>query len=78
MSAKGDMTKIARKSATPFEPVRRSVYVGRIMLGRYVQTDEKHFEAFVANGRSLGNFPSMKATLEAISGEHDRLDGSGV
>lgn len=56
----------SRKAPPPFEPLHRSVYIGRAHLGTYVQTARKKFEAFPAGGRSLGKFQSAKVTLAAI------------
>lgn len=68
--------KSSRASPTPFEPVSRSVYIGRQHLCRYKQTGPKSFEAFAASGRSLGVFKSMKATLAAIDDLGGRLMAS--
>jgi hypothetical protein len=58
--------KRTKNPRAPFDPLQRSVYIGRECLGRYVQTAKKRFEAFSAAGRRLGNFQSNKATLAAI------------
>jgi hypothetical protein len=63
--------KKPRKPGAPFEPLQRSVYIGRECLGRYVQTAKKRFEAFSADGRALGKFQSNKATLAAIRNSAD-------
>jgi hypothetical protein len=56
----------------PFEPVRRSVYIGRRYLGRYVQTSSTAFEAFDATDRRIGVFESAENSVAAI----DRILGS--
>jgi hypothetical protein len=64
------------KSRAPFEPLHRSVYIGRECLGRYVQTDKKRFEAFAPSGRRLGIFRSAKATLAAIRNSADAREAA--
>jgi hypothetical protein len=65
-------TSTCRAAPTPFEPLSRSVYIGRQYLGRYKQTEPDKFEAFAANGRSLGVFKSAAATLAAIDPGENR------
>jgi hypothetical protein len=55
-----------RRPPTPFEPIERSVYIGRQYLGRYVQIGKTKFEAFDARRRSLGVFSSAAKSLVAI------------
>jgi hypothetical protein len=49
-----------------FEPIERALYLGRRKLGRFVQTDERQFEAFGPQDYSLGLFQSSKQALAAI------------
>jgi hypothetical protein len=53
-------------SKNPFEPIDRALYLGRRKLGRFVQTDERQFEAYSPDDLSLGSFETIKQTLAAI------------
>jgi hypothetical protein len=53
-------------SKSDFEPVERSLYLGRRKLGRFVQTDAGQFEAFGPDDRSLGFFETSRQVLAAI------------
>jgi hypothetical protein len=61
-------------AAPNFEPVQRSVYIGRQYLGRYVQVEKTKFEAFDARQRSLGIFRSAAKSVGAIS---NQIGGAG-
>jgi hypothetical protein len=54
-------------ASSTFEPVRRTVYIGRQYLGRYVQTSSKAFEAFDAADRQIGIFESAENSVAAIN-----------
>ena len=55
------------RKPTPFEPVCRSIYIGRLCFGRYVQTEKKRFEVFAAYGlRPISVCASAPAALAAI------------
>jgi hypothetical protein len=47
------------------KPIKHSVYIGREMLGRYVQSGKK-IKAFDASGRPLGDFRVRARALVAI------------
>jgi hypothetical protein len=49
-----------------FEPVRRSVYIGRQYMGQYEQTGPKAFEASDATGQPIGVFATTKDAVTAI------------
>jgi hypothetical protein len=53
-------------SKIPFEPIERSVYLGRAKLGRYCQVSVKIFEAFDATDVCLGAFSSANEARAAI------------
>jgi hypothetical protein len=53
-------------SKSDFEPIERSLYLGRRKLGRFVQTDKRQFEGFGPDDRSLGLFETSKQVLAAI------------
>jgi len=53
-------------SKPEFEPIERSLYLGRRKLGRFVQTDAGQFEAFGPDDRSLGHFETSTQVLAAI------------
>ena len=55
------------RPATPFEPLERSVYVGRKHLGRFTQIGKARFEVFDTSGRRLGVARSNAAALAAIA-----------
>ena len=48
------------------EPIERELYLGRRRLGRFVQTDDRQFEAFGPDERNLGLFETSKHALAAI------------
>ncbi len=58
--------KRVSRPATPFQPLERSVYVGREHLGRFTQIGKTEFEVFDAAGRRLGIARSNTAALAAI------------
>src|SRR5580704_731488 len=49
-----------------FEIIKHSLYLGRRMLGRYDQTEQRRFEAFDAEDRPLGVFGSQAEALATI------------
>jgi len=53
-------------SKPEFEPIERSLYLGRRKLGRFVQTDARQFEAFGPDDCSLGFFETSRQVLAAI------------
>jgi hypothetical protein len=53
-------------SKPDFEPIERTLYLGRRRLGRFVQTDKKQFEGFGPDDCSLGLFETSKQVLAAI------------
>jgi hypothetical protein len=62
-------------SKAGFEPIERTLYLGRRRLGRFVQTGKKQFEAFGPDENSLGHFKTSKQVLGAIrDAQHARLD----
>jgi hypothetical protein len=56
----------AAMSGPEFEPIERSLSLGRRRLGRFVQTDKRQFEAFGPDDNSLGHFKTSKQVLGAI------------
>jgi hypothetical protein len=53
-------------SKPEFEPIERSLYLGRRKLGRFVQIAEHQFEGFGPDDRSLGLFETSRQVLAAI------------
>jgi hypothetical protein len=53
-------------SKPEFDPIERSLYLGRRNLGRFIQIDERQFEGFGPDGSSLGLFETSKQVLAAI------------
>ena len=63
-------------TATP-RPSIVSVYDGRHCLG-FVLRRANGFEAYTADERSLGTFPTMKAAADAISNAHEERAPTNV
>ena len=56
-----------------FEPTERALYLGRRRLGRFVQTDDRQFEAFGPDDCKLGLFETSKQALAAIRDAQNAL-----
>lgn len=50
----------------PVEPVEHAVYEGRKFVGRYSRISPKNYEAFNADGVSLGEFRGRRQAYGAI------------
>ncbi len=59
---------IARKprKKKKFEPIERSLYLGRRRLGSFTQIEARKYRSFDANHRSLGTFATWAKALAAI------------
>jgi hypothetical protein len=60
-------------SKSDFEPIERALYLGRRKLGRFVQTDNRQFEAFGPDDCSLGVFETSRQVLAAIRDAQNAL-----
>jgi hypothetical protein len=63
--------QLRSREATSTKPALQFVYNGRECIGRIACLGRRGFEAFDADGRSLGVFPSLKRAADAVS------DGGG-